>query len=196
MGRADGHSRSAPSAEGIAGRRWKRFRSLAGMGLLLLSFSAAADGLYTRDLDCERQPSPRAREICRALEGALEWTWTGHAIISPSFRIGFKGIRRVYCTVPITPRDTGLLVEMEFDSGLQTGMKLAQINNGVRWLLSMLGKQALDHFPDVNQIAEKSRRNRAQYLKKMIALDIDEGSPSIFNPSHPQYILREGCPSA
>jgi hypothetical protein len=194
MRQTDCHSGAPPPAQGVAGGRRKRIRSLAGFGLLLVSFSAVADSLYTRELDCERQSSPRAKEICRALESALEWTWTGHAIISPSFRMGLEGMRRVYCTVPITPRDTGLLVEMEFDSDSRTGMRQVQINNGVRWLLSMLGKQALDHFPDIKQIADKRRRNRAQYLKKMIELDIDQRSSSIFNPSHRQYILRDGCP--
>jgi hypothetical protein len=162
--------------------------------LFLLPFSALADNLYTRDLNCEQQPATRAKEICLALEGALAWRWTGHAIISPGFRMGFDGIRQVYCALPITHHDTQLLVDMDYASYSGSGVRQALINNGAGWLLSLLGKQAIEHFPDIDKIADKRRRSRAAYLKKIISLELEETSSSIFNPLNKSYILNEGCP--
>lgn len=164
-----------------------------GWILFFLSSSSIADGLYTRDLACEQQPSSRAKEICQALEQSLKWRWTGHAIISPSFRVNFEGVRHAYCTLPITANDTELLVDMAFDSGSRNGMRYVQINNGVRSLLSILGQQALEHFPALDKISDESRRSHAQYLKEHISLAIAETSSSIFNPAHRYYILRDGC---
>ena len=172
-------------------------KKTSGWFLFLLSFSALADSLYTRDLDCEKQTSGRAREICQALENSLEWTWTGHAIISPSFRITIDGIRQVYCSLPITYYDTELLVGLALDFNSKTiqGMEQVKMNHGVVNLLSVLGQQALDHFPDLDKISDKEgRRMHARYLKKMISLDIEKTSTSIFSPSHRNYILQDGCP--
>lgn len=162
--------------------------------LSLLSIPASSDSLYTRNLHCEQQPSKRSKEICHALEHALEWTWTGHNIISPSFRLSFKGIRHAYCTLPITTKDIESLVEMALNSEGKSGMRPAQINNGATSLLLMLGQQAVDHFPELDKITDNGRRSSARYLKEHISLSISETSTSIFNPSHVHYILRDGCP--
>ena len=161
--------------------------------LCLVSSPLAADNLYTRNLGCQEQTSGRAKVICHALAEALEWRWTGHAIISPGFRISFDGLRHVYCSLPITYRDTELLVDMAFHAESRSGTKQAQINHGVVALLLMLGHQALKHFPDLDKIPDKSRHSHAEYLKTQISHSIKETSTSIFNPQHRYYILRGGC---
>ncbi len=161
--------------------------------LALLSTSILADSLYSRDLDCELQPSSRALAICNKLEQALQWHWTGHAIISPGFRINFDSVRQVYCTLPVTKEDTEILLNMALDSESKQGTAQAQINNGAIFLLSTLGKLALDNYPALNNISDKNRRRQAQYLKTLISRNIEAASTSIFNPSHRSYILRDGC---
>lgn len=169
-------------------------RHLLLLLLFLLPSSTVADSLYTRHLACEEQFTGRSREICQALEHALEWTWTGHAIFSPSYRIKTEGILRAYCSLPVTNKDTEILIDMYFNSEYKDGMGQAQINNGVLDLLSLLGQQALDYFPALDKIPDKRKRNSIKYLKEHISLAIAEDSSSIFNPSHPYYILRDGCP--
>ena len=159
----------------------------------LLSFPLSAGGLYSHNLECEKQTSKRSTEICAALQDALEWSWTGHAIISPGFRMDVNRVLKVYCVMPITNADTPILVEMALDSANSPENYMAQINNGVLTLLSLLGTEALEKFPDVTKIENETRRITAEYLRKHIMLTISESSTSIFSPFHPQYILRDGC---
>ena len=160
-----------------------------------LCLPAAAEGLYSRDLNCEEQASDRAREICHALEGALEWTWKGHAIISPSYRVTSESERRVFCELPITASDTHTLVNMALDSDFRYTKAEARISNGSRGLLKLLGQQALDHFPGPDDLSgkhSKTRRNALEYLKQEIEGAISRPE-NIYNPSHRNYILRGGC---
>ena len=161
--------------------------------LCLLSFSSAADGLYTRNLACENQSSTRSKEVCTALQGALEWRWTGHAIISPSYRMEIERVREIYCSLPIAGADTPILVDMALASANTGEMRQTQINNGVLSLLSMLGHKAVERFPPLDEIPDEKKRNAVRYLREHIMLTIEESSTSIFNPSHDQYILRDGC---
>ncbi len=62
-------------------------------------------GMASRDLNCDAIYDPRARVICRRLERDMQWTWMGHAIISPGWRITFESVRRTYCAESIGPRD-------------------------------------------------------------------------------------------
>ena len=165
----------------------------AALLLFLAPLPAAAGSLYSRDLVCQQQPSDRAKKICRALERELEWTWKGHAIISPSYRMTIDGERRVFCQLPITVKDVIVLVNMALDSVFGDNMSQAQIDNGSRSLLKLLGQQAIDRFPSTDNIPDKTRRLSAEYLKKEIQMSISSPS-NIFNPSHPNYILRDGCP--
>jgi hypothetical protein len=161
--------------------------------LCFLSFPVSADALYTRNLACDKFSSTRAIEICTALEDALKWSWTGHAIISPSFRMNIERERQVYCELPILKTDTSILVEMAVDSANSNEMIQVQINIGVIDLLSMLGQEALNQFPELDTFADGRQQITANYIREHITLTIEESSTSIFNPSHPQYILRDGC---
>ena len=75
-----------------------------------------------------------------------------------------------------------------------SGLKQTKINQDVVELLLMIGQQALDHFPQLDEITDNKKRQYAQYLKSQISPSIAETSTSIFSPSHRFYILRGGCP--
>jgi hypothetical protein len=89
-----------------------------GLALFCLFFAlanssvAVADSLYTRNLSCDSWTAPREQEICKALAREMQWTWTGHAIISPSFRVTFDTVKQVYCALSVSPQDTHALVNM------------------------------------------------------------------------------------
>lgn len=161
--------------------------------MVLSPSPAAAGGLYSRDLDCEEQHTDRSREICRAMEEALEWTWKGHAIISPSYRVTFESERRVFCQLPITTGDTRTLVDMVINSDWRHTTAEARINNGARGLLALLGQKALDNFPEPGDLPNnKMKRLVAKHLKEEITLLIAD-PVNIYNPAHRSYILRDGC---
>ena len=87
-----------------------RRRDIVLTTLLLFLLSAAAYGLWpehgmgSRNLGCDQQIG-RAQEICRRLEHDMQWTWTGHAIISPGWRVTFTTVARAYCAERLTRDD-------------------------------------------------------------------------------------------
>ena len=115
---------------------------LGGLGLAGL-FVVYSDGLLRRDLACGQLSAGRGQEICRLVARNMDWTWTGHAIVSPSFRVGFAGARRTFCQAPITPEDTGDLIGIVLANYTRSGMVASQLNNGARALLYLLGEKAL-----------------------------------------------------
>jgi hypothetical protein len=46
----------------------------------------------------------------------MEWTWTGHAIISPGWRVTWNALRRLYCREKINRTDLTALETMKRDS--------------------------------------------------------------------------------
>src|SRR4029077_17521477 len=98
----------------------------------------ALDSLYRRNLSCPpRVSAPRARQICEALEREMEWTWSGHAIIAPSFRVTFATVKKVYCVLSVAAHDTPSLVRMVVLTERKTDGTMAdmQLQNGGRILL-------------------------------------------------------------
>ena len=65
-------------------------------------------GMGSRDLGCDQQPG-RAQEICRRLEREMQWTWMGHAVISPGWRVTFESVARTYCAERVGPEDVQAL---------------------------------------------------------------------------------------
>ena len=171
--------------------------ALAGFSLTLIiatSSSAAAAPLYTRTLSCQRWSAARANEVCKSLEREMEWTWTGHALISPSFRVTFETVRRVYCALSISPQDTPTLVDMALalERKPDGGMAGAQVVNGTRFLLNLLGKQALDAFPPRDKNWDERSWQIVKNLREEIALNSSDPG-MIWNPVNPRYLLRNGC---
>ena len=105
---------------------WKTiFLSIAGVGLLALlaAMSWPSGYMVSRDIGCSRTGAGRGQEICRALSDSMEWTWMGHAIISPGWRPTWRGIAHVWCTARITDADLPTLDSLRHASDwrLETG---------------------------------------------------------------------------
>jgi hypothetical protein len=90
----------------------------------------------SHNLGCDGQPG-RAEEICRRLEREMQWTWTGHAIISPGWRVTFKGIARTYCAEHVGPEDVPALQSLRettkdwrAESGADFLIRLVQNKDG------------------------------------------------------------------
>ena len=67
-----------------------------------------------------------------------------------------------------------------------------QLQNGGRFLLYALGKQALSAFPEQQNNWDKIEQQIAKNLKEKIALySVDPGV--IWNLANPQYLFRNGC---
>lgn len=81
--------------------------ALATAGLVFLVLAACWPSGYmtSRDIGCARAPTVRGRQICMALSDSMQWTWAGHAIISPGWRVTWDGLARVYCGQHITAAD-------------------------------------------------------------------------------------------
>src|SRR5258706_7006342 len=85
--------------------------ALASPILLALVLLSPNRSMGSRDLGCANV-SGRAGEICRALSASMEWTWMGHAIVSPGWRPTGRGIARVWCALHITNADLSILNDL------------------------------------------------------------------------------------
>jgi hypothetical protein len=164
--------------------------------LLVLSFSspALAASLYRRNLSCKDWTATRSNEICRMLEWEMEWTWTGHAVFSRSFRVTFETVRKTYCAISVSSQDTTVLVDMMLAVERKAGGSVAeaQLLNGTRFLLYLLSPQALGAFPENKKDWDDRSRRIAKTLREDVAFNsADPGM--IWNPANPQYLLRQGC---
>jgi len=148
---------------------WSAFTSVF---VLAVANACALDSLYSRNLSCSRFSAPRERQLCEALEREMEWTWTGHAIIAPSFRVTFATVKKVYCALSVAAHDTPSLVRMVVLTERKTDGTMAdmQLQNGGRFLLYALGKQALSAFSEQQNNWDKLEQQIAKNLKEEIAL--------------------------
>ncbi len=149
---------------------------------LLLALTACTDAArLSRDLGCDTLPNEREQQICRRIEGELEWTWTGHAIIAPGWRPGFATARRVYCDLPIGPTDAQSLARMTRQAGGRMDWRLPSAAHS---LLRLLGPVAVTEL----------KRSGGEFESVIAQIEIDiSAETSIFNPDHPGYVLRGGC---
>jgi hypothetical protein len=69
--------------------------------------------MISRDIGCENVAPGRARTICQALSESMEWTWTGHAIISPGWRVSWNALDEVYCRERINAADLPALENLK-----------------------------------------------------------------------------------
>ena len=97
------HSRSAIAVSLIGA---------TGMSVWLSgAISAAHDAapgqtnITSRDLGCAAVSDIRAGVICRRLQREMQWTWTGHAIIAPGWRVTFQSVVRTYCGEKVSSKD-------------------------------------------------------------------------------------------
>ncbi len=72
-----------------------------------------SEGMRTRDLGCSKVTSPRAAAICQSVSASMKWTWLGHAIIAPGWRVEWSSLRRAYCESNIASADIPELEKLE-----------------------------------------------------------------------------------
>lgn len=77
----------------------------------------AQKSMYLRDLNCPAVTDARAGVICRGLQREMEWTWFGHAIVSPGWRVTFGTVVRTYCGEQIGSADIAPLERLRRSSG-------------------------------------------------------------------------------
>jgi hypothetical protein len=152
----------------------------------------ARDFTLSRNLHCERYELARSQEICGALEREMEWTWTGHAVIWPGYRVTWPSLRRVFCTLHIDSGDTPALVQ------LVVWHRKGEWNDdrlefGATSLLKLLGKKALQALPAPESIPNEMGKTRLRSLRGDIEQILSDNT-FVYNPSNPEYILRDGCP--
>jgi hypothetical protein len=104
---ADDSLRSAKE-EIIRGLYLGAIALVAFVGLVLYGLWPDKSLRY-RDLNCASVPNARAQIICRRLQQEMQWTWFGHAIVAPGWRVGFEGVRRTFCAEHISLEDVSAL---------------------------------------------------------------------------------------
>ena len=62
-------------------------------------------GMTSQDIGCANVTPERPKAVCQALSESMEWTWMGHAIISPGWRVTWNSLRQVYCRERINATD-------------------------------------------------------------------------------------------
>jgi len=122
----------------------------------------------------------------------MEWTWTGHAIISPGYRVTWESLRRVFCSLHIDSRDTRGLVHLVvwYRKGEWNDSRL---EDGATSLLKLLGKSALEALPAPESIPNEMGKVRLEHLRTDLEITLSDDK-FVYHPSNPQYILRGGCP--
>jgi hypothetical protein len=105
---------------------------LASVIALVLAMFSPDKKMISRDLGCANVNPAREKEICLALSKSMEWTWTGHAIISPGWRVTENTLRRVYCREKITSADLPALETMKTGSDWR-------LQDGAEDLIHLLG---------------------------------------------------------
>jgi hypothetical protein len=89
---------------------------IAGITTLVLVIFWPDKGMISRDIGCANAAPGRGKEICQALSDSMEWTWKGHAIVSPGWRVTWNTLRRVYCREKISAADVTVLETLKMGS--------------------------------------------------------------------------------
>jgi hypothetical protein len=131
----------------------------AALIALALALCWPSGYMVSRDIGCAQVHSERGNDICNALSASMEWTWMGHAIVSPGWRVTWAGLGRVYCREKIVVADLPVLEALK---------------RGSDWRLQ-------DGADDLIRLVSSISGNGT------------ESENSIFNPKHPDYILKNGC---
>jgi hypothetical protein len=137
--------------------------------------------MYHRDLGCDAHTG-RAKEICIDLAHEMEWTWLGHAIVAPGWRVTFVTIGRVYCKDSLSLKDIDTLKYLAGHRPFKTDD--ARLEQGILGLLALLRSRPETKASGIMDSIFDVARTEAYTI---------DGT-SLFNPQNPDYILRDGCP--
>jgi hypothetical protein len=96
--------------------------------------------MMSRDIGCARVPLGRTKAICQAVSDSMQWTWMGHAIVSPGWRVTWKSLRQVYCSERINAADLPALEDLKLGSDWR-------LQDGTEGLIRLIGSEN-GHTPD------------------------------------------------
>jgi len=129
---------------------------VGGVILLLLVMIWPDKRMVSRDIGCANVSSERGKEICQALSDSMEWTWMGHAIISPGWRVTWKSLRRVYCQEKPSAADLAVLERLKQGSDWR-------LQDGADGLLRLVRSDSDPTYESENTIFNPTN---AQYILK------------------------------
>ena len=112
--------------------------------------------MISRDIGCASVTQDRGKEICLALSSSMEWTWMGHAIISPGWRVTWNALRRVYCREKISATDVVALESMKRGSDWR-------LQDGADGLLRLVRSRSGPPYESENSIFNPTN---SQYILK------------------------------
>ncbi len=88
---------------------------------VVIAFCWPNSAMISRDIGCTRVDDARGRQICNSLSSSMQWTWMGHAIVSPGWRVTGTGLKRVYCREHVTTADLRVLLRLSGADGRSPG---------------------------------------------------------------------------
>ena len=90
---------------------WRTRRTLQLVALSGLL--CACGGTRSRDLECEREPNDRRREICNVIADHLKLSWSGETrSLTPGYLLSPRELPKVFCTLRLKPNDEPALAAM------------------------------------------------------------------------------------
>jgi hypothetical protein len=130
--------------------------AISGVLVLAIVMFWPRSAMMSRNIGCAAAPSERGREICQALSDSMEWTWMGHAIVSPGWRVTWKALRRVYCLEKPTVADLEVL------ESLKTGSDW-RLRDGADDLIRLVHSGGVPPYETANSIFNPTN---SQYILK------------------------------
>ena len=129
---------------------------VAGIIVVVLLMAWPDQKMISRDIGCALVTPGRATAICQSLSESMEWTWMGHAIISPGWRVTWNALRQVYCHERITAADLPALENLKRGSDWR-------LQDGADGLLRLIGSTSGQTAEPENSIFNPSN---PQYILK------------------------------
>ncbi|MEO8051264.1 MAG: hypothetical protein ABI833_12680 [Acidobacteriota bacterium] len=86
---------------------------IATVFALILAAAWPDKKMTSRDIGCADTAPARGKQICQALSESMEWTWMGHAIVSPDWRVTWDALHRIYCREKISAADLPVLESLK-----------------------------------------------------------------------------------
>lgn len=135
------------------------------IGLLWLVFwGDFAEWRYSKNLHCDRLDHARQQEICNSIERYQVHELFGHAMISAGYRSTFVTAKYAWCALALREQDLTLLDELQYPI---TEIS-PQLQAGAGMLHDLLDAQL---HPDAHLYVG-----------------------SVYDPTSPYFLVKEGCP--
>ena len=128
----------------------------AGVIAVALAMVWPGNKMISRDIGCATVPPGRAKIICQALSESMEWTWMGHAIISPGWRVTWDALGQVYCRQKIKAADLPALEHLKHGSDWR-------LQDGADGLIRLIGSANGQAYEPENSIFNPAN---SQYILK------------------------------